>query len=226
MTDLCNLCNTISLCKECGKVWRMTDPRQLLSSVQAGKALGLAASTLWRWHHQGRLRADFVTPGGHLRWDVDRLARFLAEQQTDPAPEEPRVPDPASTPEHPPVVAAVVTSYRGVLAGRRNDGKPPWTFIAGEIEPGESQADAAIREVKEETGLEVVAGHREIGRRVHPKTGRTMIYLACMPVESTEVWVGDEDELAEVRWLTLADVDELLPGVFEPVRQHLERVLA
>ena len=25
----------------------------------------------------------------------------------------------------------------GVLAGRRNDGKPPWTFIAGEQEPGE-----------------------------------------------------------------------------------------
>jgi hypothetical protein len=32
------------------------------------------------------------------------------------------------------VVAAIVTSKHGVLVGRRNDGKPPWTFIAGEIE--------------------------------------------------------------------------------------------
>ncbi|MPZ66639.1 MAG: NUDIX domain-containing protein [Pseudonocardiaceae bacterium] len=55
-------------------------------------------------------------------------------------------------PEHQPVVAAIVTSHLGVLAGKRNDGKPPWTFIAGEIEPGEAQIDAAIREVKEETG--------------------------------------------------------------------------
>jgi hypothetical protein len=40
-----------------------------------------------------------------------------------------------------PVVAAVVTSAQGVLVGKRNDGKPPWTFIAGEIEPGEWPED-------------------------------------------------------------------------------------
>lgn len=136
------------------------------------------------------------------------------------------MPDPATAPEHQPVVAAIVTSHLGVLAGRRNDGKPPWTFIAGEIEPGESQVDAAVREVKEETGLLVRAGHQEIGRRVHPKTGRTMIYLACAPIEGTDVIVGDEEELAEVRWLNLSEVDELMPGVFEPVREHLGRVLA
>jgi len=132
---------------------------------------------------------------------------------------------PAASPEPQPVVAAIVTSHLGVLAGRRNDGKPPWTFIAGEIDPGESQVDAAVREVKEETGLRVRAGNREIGRRVHPKTGRTMIYLACMPTEGTEVFVGDPDELAEVRWLSLREVDELMPGMFEPVREHLTRLI-
>jgi 8-oxo-dGTP pyrophosphatase MutT (NUDIX family) len=200
----------------------MTDPRQLLSSVQAGKELGLAASTLWRWHHSGKIRADFVTPGKHLRWDVDRLRRFLA----NPDMEELNVPEPAANPEHPSVVAAIVTSHLGVLAGRRNDGKPPWTFIAGEIEPGESQVDAAVREVKEEAGLLVRAGHHEIGRRVHPKTRRTMIYLACTPTHGTDVFVGDEDELAEVRWLSLEEADELLPGMFEPVREHLGRLIS
>lgn len=135
-------------------------------------------------------------------------------------------PVPATTPEQQPVVAAIVTSYRGVLAGRRNDGKPPWTFIAGEIEPGESAVDAAVREVKEETGLEVRAGYQELGRRVHPKTNRTMIYLACSPVESTDVYVGDPAELAEVRWLSLAEVDTLMPGVFDPVREHLGRLIS
>lgn len=133
------------------------------------------------------------------------------------------MPDDSHAPEHQPVVAAIVTSVRGVLIGRRNDGKPPWTFIAGEIEPGESQADAAVREVKEETGLIVEAGGREIGRRVHPKTGRTMIYLACTPVGKLDAIVGDEDELAEVKWATLADIDELMgrDKVYEPVYAHL-----
>lgn len=136
------------------------------------------------------------------------------------------VPDRATRPEPQPVVAAVVTSDRGVLVGRRNDGRPPWTLIAGEIEPGESPADAAIREVKEETGLQVDAGEREIGRRVHPATGRTMIYLACRPVGRTDVHVGDPAELAEVRWARLAEVEQLLPGLYEPVWRHLVRELA
>ena len=125
----------------------------------------------------------------------------------------------------PPVVAAIVTSPAGVLVGRRNDGKPPWTFIAGELEPGEQPEDTAIREVKEETGLRVQAGE-VIGERVHPKTGRTMIYMAAMPTHGTDVFVGDEEELAEVRWVSLAEADELMGGmIFEPVRKHLERKL-
>lgn len=121
-----------------------------------------------------------------------------------------------------PVVAAIVTSDLGVLVGRRNDGKPPWTFIAGEQEPGERAEDTAIREVKEETGLRVQTGDI-IGQRVHPKTGRTMIYMAARPTHGTDVIVGDEVELAEVRWIGLDEADELLPGMFEPVHEHLAR---
>lgn len=133
-------------------------------------------------------------------------------------------PAPAGGTERQPVAAAIVTSGLGVLVGRRNDGKPPWTFIAGEVEPGERPEDAAIREVKEETGLEAAAGGA-IGERVHPATGRTMIYLAARPVRGTDVFVGDETELAEVRWVSLAEADELLPGMFGPVRDHLAREL-
>lgn len=123
-----------------------------------------------------------------------------------------------------PVVAAIVTSVKGILVGRRIDGTPPWGFIAGEIEPGERPEDAAVREVKEETGLEVRIGD-EIGRRVHPRTGRTMIYVAARPARGTKVIVGDEAELAEVRWASLSEADELLPGMFGPVRAHLARVM-
>jgi 8-oxo-dGTP pyrophosphatase MutT (NUDIX family)/predicted DNA-binding protein (UPF0251 family) len=139
--------------------------------------------------------------------------------------EEGTVTEPSNVPEPEPVVAAIVTSHAGVLIARRNDGKPPWTFIAGEIEPGESPADAAIREVKEETGLRIRAGG-VIGRRVHPRTGRTMVYMAARPTHGTDVFVGDPEELAEVRWVTPDQADELMGGaIYEPVRAYLRRTL-
>jgi 8-oxo-dGTP pyrophosphatase MutT (NUDIX family) len=134
------------------------------------------------------------------------------------------VAEPSTAPEPQPVVAAIVTSSRGVLVGRRHDGKPPWTFIAGEIEPGESPADAAVREVKEETGLRIRAGG-VLGRRVHPKTGRLMVYMAAQPTHGTDAITGDEEELAEVRWVNLAEISDLMAEVYEPVRQHLKHML-
>jgi 8-oxo-dGTP diphosphatase len=129
--------------------------------------------------------------------------------------------------QRPAIVAAIVTSPLGVLVGRRNDGTPPWTFIAGEQDAvkDENPADTAVREVKEETGLRIQAGEL-IGERIHPKTGRTMIYIAATPTHGTEIFVNDERELAEVRWVGLAEADELLPGMFGPVREHLARELS
>lgn len=188
---------------------------KLVTTSKAAAELGIHPATLWRWQQAGTVRPAYTTPGGQARWDVEALRSQLGAERGD------RVPDPATTPEPPPVVAAIVTSPRGVLIGRRNDGKPPWTFIAGEIKPGESPTDAAEREVKEETGLVVKAAEREIGRRVHPKTGRTMIYLACRPTGKLDVFVGDTEELAEVRWAPLPEALELLPGLYGPVHEHL-----
>jgi len=185
-----------------------------ISSPAAAKAIGVGLTTLLRWAHAGQVTPAYRTPGGQFRWDLDDLRAQLSIDR----------PGSATTPERQPVVAAIVTSELGVLIGRRNDGKPPWTFIAGEIEPGESPADAAVREVKEEAGLLVRAG-QIIGRRVHPSTGRQMIYMGAQPTHGTKIFVGDEAELAEVRWAGLAEAEKLLPGMFEPVRAHLARAL-
>ena len=174
-----------------------------------------------------------------IRWDDDDHPQFLAtpasiaEQQgllgVSRQDDQSRriIPNPPRTPgQEQPVVAAIVTSDRGVLVGQRRDGKPPWTFIAGEQDAvkDENPADTAVREVKEETGLRIVAGD-VIGERVHPKTGRTMIYIAATPTRGTEIIVNDEEELADVKWVTLTEADELLPGMYEPVREHLVREL-
>lgn len=123
-----------------------------------------------------------------------------------------------------PIAAAIVVSGDTVLVGERRDGKPPWTFISGEVEPGDSAAETVVREAKEEAGLAIKAV-REIGRRNHPATGRHMIYVAAVPTRGTEVFVGDEEELADVRWIGLGEADELMPGMFEPVHAFLTEEL-
>jgi 8-oxo-dGTP diphosphatase len=137
----------------------------------------------------------------------------------------PNLPERAVAEEPKPVCAAVVTAPElGVLVGRRNDGAPLWTLIAGEQEDGERPGDTVIREVKEEAMLRVQAGD-VIGERMHPKSGRLMVYVAAYPTHGTDVGLGDEDELAEVKWIGLEEADELLPGLFGPVRDFLGRVL-
>ncbi len=190
-----------------------------MTTGKAAEALGVSLTTLQRWAHQGLVTPALRTAGGHFRWDLDDLkAQLRAMDQT--------AQHDSTKPEPQPVVAAIVTSEHGVLLGRRNDGKPPWTFIAGEVEPGESPADAGVREVKEETGLLVAAG-QELGRRVHPATGRTMIYMAARPTHGTDIFVGDRDELAEVRWITLTEAEQLMQpyGMFGPVRDYLAKML-
>jgi 8-oxo-dGTP pyrophosphatase MutT (NUDIX family) len=213
--------------------------------VQLTEELEVSAKYAWAWaDSRGAIdvpgvaegREDFrpwwLTRGVLRESQLPEMERQLAEQQRQLdlvksamfAMQEGREPGaPAAALQ--PVVAAIVTSGLGVLIGKRNDGAPPWTFIAGEVEPGEQPADAAVREVKEETGLEVEAG-AVIGERVHPKTQRTMIYMAARTVRGTDVFVGDHVELAEVRWVGLAEADELLPGMFGPVREYLARELA
>ena len=192
-----------------------------VSTGKAAAAIGVGHSTLHDWARSGYVTPAFRTPGGHFRWDVDDLLRQLRAKLPpigDP------VAEPATTPEPQPVVAAVVTSHLGVLITRRRDGRPLWGFPAGKLEQGESPQDAGVREVKEECGLRVAASGI-IGRRVHPETQRTMIYMSAEPTHGTEVIVGDEIELAEVKWVSLAEAEDLMPSLFEPVRMYLARTL-
>jgi 8-oxo-dGTP diphosphatase len=194
----------------------------LVRTPEAARAIGVSARSLARWAQEGSVTPAVRTPGRWLLWDVADLRRQLSEGESEP------VINSTTRPEPQPVVAAVVTRDDRLLVTWRNDKTPPAGFLSGEIEPGESPADAMVREVKEESGLrvEVVA---EIGRRVHPRTQRTMIYVAGRPVGETSVFVGDAEELADVRWVTLDEADEAFApfgGMFGPVHDYLGRNLA
>jgi 8-oxo-dGTP diphosphatase len=127
------------------------------------------------------------------------------------------------TTERPAIAAAVIINDGQVLLVRRRvkEGELSWQFPSGQVEPGETGEQAAVRETQEETGLTVRASG-SLGERVHPNTGRTMIYTACEVVDGT-AYVADEEELAEVAWSDRATLTAYVPyPFFGPVQDHLD----
>ena len=118
--------------------------------------------------------------------------------------------------QRPPIAAAVIIQDGAVLLVRRRvkEGSLSWQFPAGEVEPGESFEEAAVRETKEETGL-TVRPEALLGERIHPKTGRRMGYVACGLVSGT-AYVADADELAAVAWVGPNELDQYVPYGFAP----------
>jgi 8-oxo-dGTP diphosphatase len=127
----------------------------------------------------------------------------------------------------PTIAAAIITDAGKVLLVKRrvSEGQLSWQFPAGAVEEGEAVEGAAVREAREETGL-IVEAQKVLGERVHPATGRTMVYVACRVVEGV-ARVTDEEELSEFAWSSLASLPSYVPhGLFEPVQRHLDSILA
>lgn len=118
-------------------------------------------------------------------------------------------------PERPIVgVGAVVVGHDGVLLVRR--GQPPllgeWSLPGGAVEVGESVADALVREVREETGLEVEVGVLlDVFDRIHhDQTGSVeyhyvLIDFLCAPVGGTLCCGTDA---VDARWVLPADLPQ------------------
>ena len=84
-----------------------------------------------------------------------------------------------------------------------------WSFPKGKLHRGETEAQAALREVQEETGLDCRLG-REVGTSAYrdskqrPKTVR---YWEMTPITGT---VGPANEIDDARWVPLEEARRLL----------------
>ena len=92
-----------------------------------------------------------------------------------------------------------------------------WDFPKGRLEPGESELDAARREVAEETGLaELDYPFGDEYKETVPYAGNKVAryYVAQTGVEKIELPVSPElgrPEHHEYRWVTFDEAEELLP---------------
>ncbi len=86
-----------------------------------------------------------------------------------------------------------------------------WSFPKGHLEPGESDLDAACREVTEETGFAVIPV-RELGESAYiDQAGRPKsVRYWEMQVDESGSAVHHDDEVDEVRWVSTTEAAELL----------------
>ncbi len=113
-----------------------------------------------------------------------------------------------------PVPAVGVVCLRGdsVLLIRR--GTPPrlgeWSLPGGRIEPGERAVDAALRELREETGVEAeITGLIDVVDGLFPEAGRHYVLI-----DYAARWVSGEpvagDDALEGRFVALDEIESLI----------------
>ncbi|MBA2283156.1 MAG: NUDIX domain-containing protein [Acidimicrobiia bacterium] len=120
------------------------------------------------------------------------------------------------------VGAIVVVADRLLLVRRgRGPAAGEWSVPGGRVEPGETLAEAVVRELAEETGLEGVCGEL-VGwaERIGPDHHYVILDFRVTILEDREAIAGDD--AAEVAWIPLADVAEqrLVEGLAEFLHDH------
>lgn len=117
-----------------------------------------------------------------------------------------------SLPAPVPAVGVVCLRDDEVLLIRR--GTPPrqgeWSLPGGRIEPGEAATDAAIRELREETGVEArLTGLLDVVDGIFPSAGRHYVLI-----EYAAEWLSGEpvagDDAVEARFVPLDQVEALI----------------
>lgn len=122
-------------------------------------------------------------------------------------------------------VAVMDDEDRVLLLRRRPERGAFWQIVTGRIEPGESPAEAAAREMREETGQALAVedlGYRHsfaLGEEVPPRLVEETAFAARWP-RGQEVKLSDAEHDAH-RWVSVAEAMTLLP--FQGLREAVRR---
>jgi 8-oxo-dGTP diphosphatase len=126
------------------------------------------------------------------------------------------------------VVAGLITRDREVLLDRRRRGshlEGHWEFPGGKVEPGESDPDALIRELREELGVETEPLGPAVAQVVHPYDAFD-VELILIPMRVTH----GEPRAIEVDEIAWFDVDALdlttMPPADGPLVEAARRWIA
>jgi ADP-ribose pyrophosphatase YjhB (NUDIX family) len=122
-----------------------------------------------------------------------------------------------------PCVGAVVTDEQGrllVIQRGHDPGAGLWSIPGGRIEPGETDAQALVRELLEETNMQVKVG-KLIGRVQRPGLGGAVIDIRDYAATVTGGTLRAGDDAADARWVTAAELGrlEVTEGLIEALTE-------
>lgn len=110
-----------------------------------------------------------------------------------------------------PCVGAIIRDGAGrlLLIKRGHDPEAgKWSLPGGRIEPGETDAQALVREMREETGLTVAPGPL-LGAVERPGPDGRIIDIRDYAATVTGGTLTAGDDAADAHWVTAADVPHL-----------------
>ena len=167
-----------------------------LSPDDAG-LLAYARALVW-WRHRHRRCGVCGAPtraasGGHLMSCADALCAAEFFPRIDPA-----------------IIVLVTDGARALLGRQRSWPDGRYSTIAGFVEPGESLEDAVIREVREETGVEVAQPEYHSSQ---PWPFPSSLMVGFVVRASGTAVACPDGELEDARWFSRAELAAGTPAL-------------
>ena len=139
--------------------------------------------------------------------------------------------------------AEVFVVYKNTVLLRKHDKYKMWMSVGGHIELDEDPTQAAVREVKEEVGLDV-----KLADDLLPSVERTIRYRDLIPpkflnrhrinethehvafiyfatTDSDRITEGDVEVSAEMHWFTEEDLNNPAWGIAEDITHYARQAL-